>query len=584
MERPQWDLIQQVFYSALGKTRSQRSAYVANACGHDPDFERKINSLLKADESVGGFLESPVFEFGLQIIGADNASREEELIGKTVGHRYLVEAKLGSGGIGRVYLAHDLELHPKRVVIKVLSEAMLKEAYVVKKFNQEIEALARMDHPNVVDVLDSGKLPDGKPYIVMQYVPGVTLRSQITSEGMNLERAATILKQIGVALDHAHKRGIFHRDLKPENIMLQTLDDGTDFVKVVDFGIAKVKDSVVAPSTVDNVPLGTVMYMSPEQLRAEPNITAASDIFCLAVTAHEMVTGRRPFNPASSPELLELQRRGVLVKPSALRPNLSAAAEAEILRSLSFEPAKRSRTAGEFAGRLAQALIDGRFQSGREGRFQFGTRRTAIGGLVAVFIAALLGVYLINRKDGPVTPAPTRSFTYSLTVQKMRDGKPYQSPFQSNGDETFENGDSFRLNVSSEHRGYLYLFNEGPPAPDGSSFTIVYPTPSINNGSAMLGASQPVESNWFTFKGPPGTENFWLVWSSSPVNELEDAKTEAFKTGNSLPYETTVAIRSFLETKESEIKPRMMRFKRTQTATVRGPSELLVKHVQFAHR
>src|SRR6185436_1431865 len=101
----------------------------------------------------------------------------------------------------------------------------------------------RIDHPGVVSVLSAGELADGKPYIGMQYVDGVTLRSQIPSEGMDLERAASILKQIGAALDDVHEQRIFHRDLKPENIMLQFLKGGTELVKIVDFGIAKVKDS-----------------------------------------------------------------------------------------------------------------------------------------------------------------------------------------------------------------------------------------------------------------------------------------------------------------------------------------------------
>src|SRR5262249_25945246 len=151
----------------------------------------------------------------------------------------------------------------RKVVIKVLLEASLIDPYVVTKFRQEVEALSRIDHPNVVSVLAAGELRDGKPYIVMQYVDGVTLRSQIPIEGMDLERAALILKQMGAALDDVHERRIFHRDLKPENILLQFLKGGTEWVKIVDFGIAKVKDSVVAPSTANKVPVGTVLYMSP---------------------------------------------------------------------------------------------------------------------------------------------------------------------------------------------------------------------------------------------------------------------------------------------------------------------------------
>src|SRR5215213_11709400 len=365
MERPVWDRIQEIYDSTLPMPQSERSAFIASACDEDPFLVREVTSLLKADDTSGCFLESPVFELGLKIISSNSAKRSastngsaDVLVGTTIDQRYLVERMLGHGGMGKVYLARDLTLHNRPVVIKVLLDASVKDHYVVRKFRQEVEALARIDHPGVVGVLGAGELPDGKPYIVMQYVNGMTLRSQIPSEGMALERAALILKQTGAALEHVHDKGIFHRDLKPDNIMLQTLKGDDELVKVVDFGIAKVKDSVVAPSTVDKVSVGTVVYMSPEQLRGGERITAASDIYSMGVIAYEMVTGRRPFNPTSAPQLLELHRAGVRVKPIDLRASLSTQAQAIILRSLSFERADRYQSAAEFGDSLCRALLN----------------------------------------------------------------------------------------------------------------------------------------------------------------------------------------------------------------------------------
>src|SRR5881394_690739 len=170
--------------------------------------------------------------------------QQPSLIGQTVDERYSIEKELGRGGVGVVYLARYRKLHDNRVFIKLLLDKSLDNAWVVQKFQQEKEALARVDHPGVVGVLDTGELPDGKPYLVMQFIDGVTLRSQIKPEGIPLERAAEIIKQIGRALSAAHDRGIFHRDLKPENIMVQQLTDGDEQVKIIDFGIAKVRDSV----------------------------------------------------------------------------------------------------------------------------------------------------------------------------------------------------------------------------------------------------------------------------------------------------------------------------------------------------
>ncbi len=507
MERPLWDRIQEIYHSSLSLAPSERSAFVENACAQDPHLMREVKSLLDADELSGDFLESSVFELGLKIITSSHSSiaptsddsSMDDLIGTTIDH-YLVEKKLGEGGMGNVYLARELSLHNKRVVIKILLEASLQNPYLRQKFAQEVEALARLNHPNVVSVLGAGELR-GKPYIVMQYVSGLTLRSEIPSEGMKLERAASILKQIGAALDYVHEQGIFHRDLKPDNIMLRQLKGGTEFVMVVDFGIAKVKDSVVAPSTPDNIAIGTAQYMSPEQLRGGENITAASDVYSMAVMAYEMVTGRRPFNPTSAAQMLELERDGVRVKPVDLRTNLSTEAQAIILRGLSFERTARYQDAAEFCNSLARALVNdvkigelsdpelippatehtnsgvavGNANEEDSGRPWWRRGFTLIGSLAVIVGLAVLFVVLTrdrrNNIDNPVpspTPnpisLPTRSLVYWLEVQKMRNGKASQNFFQSTNLDVFETGDKFRLNVSCPEPGYVYLFNEGFPA------------------------------------------------------------------------------------------------------------------------
>src|SRR5882757_9100053 len=256
--------------------------------------------------------------------------QQSALIGQLIAARYFTERELGHGGVGAVYLARDRKLHDKAVVIKVLLEKSLQNAWVVQKFQQEKEALARVDHPGVVGILDNGELPDGKPYLVMQFIDGVTLRSLIKPERIPLERAADLIKQICRALAAAHDKGIFHRDLKPENIMLQSYGGGEEQVKIIDFGIAKLKDSIVAPSTVTGATAGTVSYMAPEQLSGRP-VSAAMDIYAMGAIAYELVTGRKPFNPETGFELLEMQRAGVRVRPADLRPSVSEDAERIIL-------------------------------------------------------------------------------------------------------------------------------------------------------------------------------------------------------------------------------------------------------------
>jgi len=630
MDRPTWDRIQEIYYSTLPMAPSERMDFVANACDQNPLLFHEVSSLLEAEKSAGNFLESSVFEVGLKIISSSNGKNAihstfvDNLVGTTISKRYLVEKQLGHGGIGKVYLARDLELHSRPVVIKVLLEASLQDPYVVKKFHQEVEALARLDHPNVVSVLGAGELVDGKPFIVMQCVSGVTLRSQIVSEGMQLERTALILKQIGAALDDVHEKGILHRDLKPENIMVQ-LKRSTELVKIVDFGIAKVKDSVVAPSTVNEVPVGTLLYMSPEQLRGGTKLTAASDIYSMGVIAYEMITGRRPFNPASGPQLLEMHRDGVRVKPIDLRTSLSTEAQAIVLRALSFDPSARYQSASELGDRLARALLNDHetadFQNSlrpltdspkatfntpakvqlpaeatdscnasvvpvvRSSRLTgfFRNRAAVIGSLLMLVICAGALYYKYFGGVSDDDSIPGRSFTYWLTVQKMRDNKEYGQPFQSSGQEIFESGDKFRFNVNSPDPGYLYLFNEGPPTTDGISFTLIYPTPETS--SAAVGANQSISTNWNTFAGQPGTENFWIVWADTPVHELESAKTQALSRPNgALAEQDRIAVREYLKTMQSEVKLKTARDRVSRMITVRGSGKVLVRLAELEHR
>jgi serine/threonine protein kinase len=493
-------------------------------------------------------------------------------VGMTINGRYLIEKELGRGGIGIVYLARDQQLLSKRVVVKILLEESQQNEWVRRKFQQEIEALTRVEHPGIVGVLDAGALPDGKPFLVMQYVEGVPLRSIMRVEGVELERAASLMQQIGRALSAAHAKGILHRDLKPENIMAQTLSDGEEQIKVIDFGIAKIKDSLVAPETVTAQTVGTILYMAPEQLSAKP-VSAASDIYALGVIAHELLTGRRPFNPDSAFQLLEMQRAGLRVQPVDLRPSLSAAAQGVILKALAFNAKERYQSAREFGDELARALtadvdvldasVSGRLFDPVLPTVHTETRATAeptpphvdekqavqpsqarsmrpltlaLGTFALVFIIGT--VYFAFRSKKPAataeqnpvaSPVSTtgRQLGYSLTVRKMRDGKPFQEPFESSGQEIFENGWQFWLNIESPQSGYLYVINEGPEPRNGlPSYNVLYP---LDGGPAQVAANQRIESpprqgRGYFFDREAGTERMWMIWAKEPVPELENVK------------------------------------------------------------
>jgi hypothetical protein len=192
-----------------------------------------------------------------------------------------------------------------------------------------------------------------------------------------------------------------------------------------------------------------------------------------------------------------------------------------------------------------------------------------IGIAVMVLASLSLGAYKYINQKLP----PSHSFRYWLIVQQTRAGQDYQEPFQSFGEETFANGDKFQLNVATEEPGYLYIFNEGQPESDTPGFNLVYPNQKTNGGSSTIGTHQPVQVDWITFRGPEGAENFWIVWSASPVAQWEGGLTD----------QNRVAVREFLRVKESEIKVRIGHYEASKTALVSGRSELLIAHVEFKH-
>ena len=517
-----------------------------------------------AGDSLDGFLESPIFRFN------PISDRAE---GMTIEGRYVIERELSRTTMSQVYLARALRLEERPVVIKILSEALFEDAEARQRFNTELKTLVELNHPHVVRVQDSGTLNDGRPYLVMPYIDGEMLRSQIPpNTGMDLERAAAILKQIGAALDYIHENDVFHRDLKPENIMLER---GTDSVVVIDFGIAKVRGSMLT-WTADGALAGTLAYMSPEQLTGQ-RITAASDVYAMGVVTYEMVTGRRPFNAESPVQLQALQRAGVPVRPMRLRSHLSAKADRIISRALSFEPKARYKTAGEFADKLAEALVD------EPPSWPPPIRTWAkVTGSLIILAALTFGIF---QYCGRGVEPPGRSFRFWLNVQKMYDGKEYQQPFQSHGEEMFATGDRFRLNVSSPTMAYLYIFNQGPSDTGDTSFFMIYPNARINGGSADVGANQPLQFDWITFRGPAGAENFWFVWSVTPVRELEAAKGEALKhPRGGLTGEGLIAVREFLRTKQADFKATVFNYKENQVAIARGKTDMLIALAQFQHR
>ncbi|HME11091.1 MAG TPA: serine/threonine-protein kinase, partial [Bryobacteraceae bacterium] len=318
--------------------------------------------------------------------------------------RYLLIRLLNEGGFGAVYLAHDQQMHGRPVVVKIQIDRKVDDPWFERKFNEEVRALSMIDHPGVVVAIDSGRTPDGKLFLVMQYVDGITLRAVMSPEGIPLDRAAKILQQVGHALGAAHEKGIWHRDLKPENLMLEPTASSGERVRLIDFGIATVADLADKFQTNTRV-AGSDPYMAPEQRFGQPS--ALTDIYAMGLIAYEIVTGRKPFVAENAVQLVALQQAGVRVKPSDLRPALPLAAERLILQSLEYEPAKRPRDAREFGDRLHAALLDSevtRITSSPDTRTVGSRKKWMIGSLAAAGALAVAGVYYDSHREPQPVP------------------------------------------------------------------------------------------------------------------------------------------------------------------------------------
>lgn len=514
--------------------------------------------------------------------------------GARVGDRYVVERWLGGGGFGCVYLARDLNVHGRKVVIKTLKAGAHGDAAVRKKFLQESEALARVNHDGVAKVSDVGQLPDGDPFFVMEYVQGRELRELIRPGGMPFAEVAALVTQICSALGSAHAEGVYHRDLKPENVVVMEDADGNLRAKVIDFGIAKVMNSVVTKDTGTARHWGTPQYMSPEQIEGKV-ATAATDVYALGVVAYELLTGQNPFDYVSPLEILRAKRDGVEEPLRKLRPELPTGTREVVLRALAYDPQKRYQSAAEFARALADSLSAPAATA----------RRSSVAVILfGLILAALLviGAVVWRWRTLPVTGRPgggdapadvgrermaaadARKLTYHLTVQKVRDGQPFQQPFQSSGQEIFESGYKFRLHLVSRDAGYLYVFNEGPADDGRVYFNILYPTPLRNNGSARIEADQQVMTGENTFGGRADTEKFWIVWAEEEPSEIESAKRAAFAGEGKLRGRAEEeALRAFLRTRGAD-NPEVIKDIGNKQTVILGKGAVVVSLLHLEHR
>jgi tRNA A-37 threonylcarbamoyl transferase component Bud32 len=277
-----------------------------------------------------------------------------EMIGKTIAH-YRIDRVLGEGGMGAVYQATDLNLQ-RLVALKVMHPQLSRQEQFQKRFLQEAQAAAKLDHHGIVRVLTFDHV-DGQLILVMEYVSGGSIRDYIkqhreSSKPIDLIQAVDYARQIAEALHYAHQQGMTHRDIKPDNVLLKP-DDDRFRALITDFGLAKLAESNV--HSVSGVPMGTFAYMSPEQAEAE-RVDNRADIYALGIMLFEMTVGQLPFNPRSITEAIRMHSRVPLPRPSEQKPGFPPELEKIIIKATAKSPNDRYQTAGDLARDLSRFL------------------------------------------------------------------------------------------------------------------------------------------------------------------------------------------------------------------------------------
>ncbi|CAN5520379.1 hypothetical protein BH10ACI2_BH10ACI2_10270 [soil metagenome] len=480
-------------------------------------------------------------------------SQPDALIGQRLDGRFFIEKNLtdrgaDAGGIGLVYMARDVKLMDKRVVVKILREDALKHEDIVRKFLHEKEALIRLDHPGIVRILDSGNLTNGNPFMVMDYIKGGSLRKTLReNKQLPLDYVAHIVESITDALGAAHADKILHRDIKPENIMLSPRHDGYPRVRLIDFGIARVEGAKLAPVTEVGRLVGTIIYIAPEQLLGDLDLTDAVDVYSTAIVVYEMLTGEMPFKPRAIAEMYQLQKEGVRVPPGQLRPDLPRVAETVLMAGLNFEADKRPQNirawgrglakelrmdtslatdrynanfATEFANSMTEMTVppDPSEYETKTRVLPFVTDQAAVpatvmvapakprpltkfliaGAIILPLLAAVAGFVTLSsmwsvkgdptpaNTSPPLDPGPDRQISFYLNGEKWHGGAKYGEFRSIGGTEAIDSGWKIQVVLESDTDGYIYVLNEGLDDSGKLNYNVVFPEAKVDKVRKIL--------------------------------------------------------------------------------------------------
>lgn len=294
MSPERWQQIEEIFQVALDMTPREREQYILSASGHDLELKIEVSNLLSQFDEASSFIEQPLYDQSQAGVLVSLMNDDEDpMLGSLLG-AYRIEREVGRGGMGAVYEAVRADgLFRRRVAIKLVKRGMDTD-FILRRFRNERQILAALEHPNITMLLDGGTTDDGRPYFVMDYIEGLALYRYCDANRLNVAERLKLFCSICEAVEHAHQNQIIHRDLKPSNILVA--NDGTP--KLLDFGIAKLLNPDLAADTLQPTATAlrmmTVDYASPEQVRGG-DITYSSDVYSLGVILYELLTGHRPY-------------------------------------------------------------------------------------------------------------------------------------------------------------------------------------------------------------------------------------------------------------------------------------------------
>ncbi len=404
-DRDWWRRVEEVFAGALDLPEADRAAYLEKACAGDATLQAEVQSLLRYETVSQEGLDRVVAE-AAATYASERASDNEVSsdLGLRVG-RFQIVRELARGGMGVVYLGVRTDSDYAQVVAIKLIRSGLRSDRFVRRFRAEKQFLASLHHPNIAMILDGGSTPDGRPYIVLEYIEGDPITSYCRQRKLDLSARVQLMETVSKAVGYAHRHRVLHRDLKPENILVTR----EEVVKLVDFGIAKLlePDSEHARQTTSSFRFLTPAYASPEQIAGKP-VSPPSDVYSLGIILYEVLTGRHPWEEfRSTPYKLFMEANRKTPPPPSRSPGgdpelkrrIDSDLDKVVLKAMARDPSERYATAQELAAdlerwRLQMPVSVG--EHGRLSRFWRTVRKNPVAsGAIAVAVllaAALAGV------------------------------------------------------------------------------------------------------------------------------------------------------------------------------------------------